>query len=343
MTNYDITIHTRDRQRVSFVCSEAEDLLSAAERENILLPSQCRKGTCGACVATVTAGAYRLGEVSTEALPENAQARGDVLMCRTYPQADLILEAPYDYDYIRFERIPEREAEVIEVTMVATGTRRLLLRLQPDEQGGTAEFEAGQFMEIQVPGSDARRAYSLANNTNWNGDLEFFITLRPGGAFSTYLESALVGDRLNIRGPLGTFTLRENGLRPRWFVGGGTGLVPLLSMLRRMADWGEMLPARLYFGARYEDELFCREEIRQIQDKLPQLQVKMCLSRPGNQWADYRGSVINALRDDLGSSLAVLPDLYVCGSTRLVQGVTELAMSQGLPDSCLQFERFLSA
>ncbi|EGQ62500.1 oxidoreductase FAD/NAD(P)-binding domain-containing protein, partial [Acidithiobacillus sp. GGI-221] len=53
MTNYDITIHTRDKQQVSFVCSEAEDLLSAADRESILLPSQCRKGTCGACVATV--------------------------------------------------------------------------------------------------------------------------------------------------------------------------------------------------------------------------------------------------------------------------------------------------
>ncbi|WP_233459576.1 2Fe-2S iron-sulfur cluster-binding protein [Acidithiobacillus ferrooxidans] len=173
MINYDITIHTRDKQQVSFVCSEAEDLLSAADRESILLPSQCRKGTCGACVATVTAGTYHLGEVSMEALPEKAQARGDVLLCRTYPRADLILEAPYDYNYIRFERIPEREAEVVDVTMVATGTRRLLLRLQPDEQGGAAEFEAGQFMEIQVPGSDARRAYSLANNTNWNGDLEF--------------------------------------------------------------------------------------------------------------------------------------------------------------------------
>ncbi|WP_163056317.1 FAD-binding oxidoreductase [Acidithiobacillus ferrooxidans] len=342
MSNYDITIHARDRQQVSFVCSEAEDLLSAADRESILLPSQCREGTCGACVATVTAGSYHLGEVSMEVLPEQVQARGEVLLCRTYPREDLILEAPYDYNYIRFERISEREAEVIDVMMVATGTRRLLLRLQPDEQGGAAEFEAGQFMEIQVPGSDARRAYSLANNTNWNGDLEFFITLRPGGAFSTYLESALVGDRLNIRGPLGTCTLRENGLRPRWFIGGGTGLVPLLSMLRRMADWGEMLPARLYFGARYEDELFCQEEIRQIQEKLPQLQVKICLSRPGNHWMDYRGSVVDALRDDLGS-LAALPDLYVCGSTRLVQGVTELALNQGLPDSCLQFERFLSA
>ena len=179
MSNYDITIHARDRQQVSFVCSEAEDLLSAADRESILLPSQCREGTCGACVATVTAGSYHLGEVSMEVLPEQVQARGEVLLCRTYPREDLILEAPYDYNYIRFERISEREAEVIDVMMVATGTRRLLLRLQPDEQGGAAEFEAGQFMEIQVPGSDARRAYSLANNTNWNGDLEFFITLRP--------------------------------------------------------------------------------------------------------------------------------------------------------------------
>lgn len=343
MNSYDITLQTRDGQQLSFPCAADEDLLSAAERENILLPSQCRNGSCGACVAKVTQGLYQLEESSTEALPEAAKSEGQMLLCRTYPQADLHIQTPYDYEFIRFERIPERAAEIANLDTIASDTQRLLLAFLPDEEKGqAAEFEPGQYLEIQVPGTEARRAYSLANNTNWDGHLEMIIRHRDGGLFSGYLSNAKPGERLWVRGPLGTFTLRENGLRPRWFIGGGTGVVPLISMLRRMADWGEAHPARLYFGVRHSEELFFTEIIEELQQQLPQLRVKLCVSRPKAHEHNYAGNVVETLKGDL-AAMTASPDCYICGSARLVQGVTETALDHGVPVAQIYSERFIPA
>ena len=105
----------------------------------------------------------------------------------------------------------------------------LTLRLQPDpEAGSAAEFSPGQYMELTLPGTDIRRAYSLANLPNWEGRLDFLIRLQPGGTFSTWLGTqARVGDVLSVRGPLGSFVLDEVSVRPRCFVGGGCGLASL--------------------------------------------------------------------------------------------------------------------
>jgi ferredoxin-NADP reductase len=75
---------------------------------------------------------------------------------------------------------------------------------------------------------------------NWDGTAKLLIHLRPGGSFSTWLtEQAGPGARLTVRGPQGAFGLRDHGIRPRWFVAGGMGLAPMLSMMRRMAEWAD--------------------------------------------------------------------------------------------------------
>lgn len=342
MATHDIHIKTRDGQSLSFACGEDEDLLGAAESRGIFLPSQCRKGTCGACVATVGEGHYQ-EETNLDVLAAAACTEGKILLCRTSPRSSMTLQAPYDHSFIRFHQVPERVAGITCLEQVAPATWRILLTLEDDpEHGRMADFEPGQYMEIRVPGSTERRAYSLANVTNWDGRLEFVIRQRPGGLFSRYLESAAAGDRLQVRGPLGTFTLRENGLRPRWFVGGGTGVVPLLSMLRRMAEWGEAHPARLYFGVHRAEELFFGDVIRELQGRLPQLEVKYCVSESRGASAAFHGNIVTALRNDFLAT-KVRPDCYVCGSPRLVQGVTECASALGVPPAQIYHEQFTPA
>lgn len=343
MNRHQITLNTRDGQSVVFECATDEDVLSAAEQQTILLPSQCHNGSCGACVASVSQGDYDLAPCSPDVLSADAQSHGQVLLCRTHPRSDLHINTPYTYDFIRFERTPERMAEISAIETVAPDTLRIVLSLLADEQHGqAAEFEPGQYMEIAVPDTDAWRAYSLANNTNWDGQLEMVIRLRTGGLFSDYLRHAQAGERLLVRGPQGTFTLQENGLRPRWFIGGGTGVVPLISMLRRMADWGDSHPARLYFAVRHRDELFFTEQLAALQAQLPQLQVKFCVSQPETADTSGAGNVIETLRTDLAQS-TTLPDCYVCGSARLVQGVTHVATMLGVPATQLYSERFVAA
>ena len=336
---YRIEITTRDGEQFGFGCDAEQDLLTAAAEAGITLPSQCRRGSCGACQATVVDGAYEMQADSAGVLP--AGQRGAVLLCRTSPRGDLRVAAPYDRTKVLLHPVPVRTARIAALDAIAADTMRVELQVEPDDAFGSAvEFEPGQFAELEVPGSGLRRPYSLANTSNWDGRLEFLIRLRPDGWFSTYLrERARPGDPLTVRVPMGGFGLFADSLRPRWFVAGGTGLAPILSMLRRMAEYQEMADARLFFGVNQETELFMLDELTRLQADLPQLQVDFCVWRPGGEWAGLRGTPVDALCAALAQAGA-LPDIYVCGPPPLVQGVRDVAVAAGVPDARIASERF---
>lgn len=340
---HSIRMTTRDGIDVSFDCAEDEDLLTAAARAELVLPSSCRQGGCGACRGNCGDGDYHLGEHSLSALSPADREQGEVLLCRTYPRSDLTIALPFDRSAILSEEIPTRMAEIMEVDDMGGNTRRLLLRLLPDENNGlAAEFEPGQFMELVIPGG-VKRAYSLSNTGNWNGHLEFLIRLRPDGAFSNWLgQDAQIGQTLQVRGPLGTFTLKENGMRPRWFVGGGTGLAPLMSMLRRMAEWQEPHPTRLYFGVTHETEIFATNELQALQTEMPGLMVETCVWHAGNAWSGFVGSPADALRRDL-ATCNTAPDIYLCGPPALITAAEDAAREANVPSDQVFAERFLAS
>jgi len=337
---YDIRLTTRDGQQLAFNCAAEQSLIDAAAAAQITLPSQCRQGGCGACHADVTAGDYLLGDHNPAALP--AQGKNGILMCRTTPRSDLSIALPYDHSRILFRAVKRRSAEIIALEPIAENTVRLELRFAPDaEDGVAAEFEPGQFMEIEIPGREERRAYSLANTGNWDGRLEFLIRLQPGGLFSGFLrERAAPGMKLMVSGPLGAFGIEEGSLRPRWFVAGGTGLAPMLSMLRRMAEFQEMQAAHLFFGVNRESELFALDELERLKSALPQLQVDVCVWQPEGDWQGFRGTPVDALARALAAT-AAQPDIYLCGPPALIDAAEKAAAAAGVPAAQVFSERFL--
>lgn len=340
MSTHRIQLTTRDGEQLRFDCGSEQNLLDAAAAAKITLPSQCRQGSCGACHASVQQGDYQLGEHRSGALPA-----GDghaVLLCRTTPRSDLSVTLPYEHAKIQFHAVPTRSAEIVAVEPVAENTARLELRLDPDADGGSAaEFEPGQFMELEIPGTSERRAYSLANTGNWDGRLEFLIRLQPQGRFSTFLsQRAKPGLKLRVRGPQGAFGLDAASLRPRWFVAGGTGLAPMLSMLRRMAEFQELQEARLFFGVNDESELFALDELARLRAELPQLRVELCVWRPRGAWTGFTGTPADALHQALAEASAP-PDLYLCGPAPLIDAATQAAADAGVPASQVFSERFL--
>lgn len=343
MSTHAIELTTRDGAQLRFDCSVDENLLEAAAAAHIALPSQCRQGSCGACYAEVARGDYTLSEYNPAALPADEAAKGGILLCRTFPRSDLCISLPFNHDRILIGTIPRRSADITAIEPIAESTVRLELRLAADEDGGGAQFEPGQFMELEVPGQDLKRAYSLANTGNWEGKLEFLIRLQPGGRFSTWLRNeARLGRSLVVHGPQGAFGLSENGLRPRWFVAGGTGLAPMLSMLRRMAEFQEPHPARLYFGVNRTEELFCQNELEALCSELPQLQVTLSVWKPNGDWQGFCGTPLDALARDLAEA-SVLPDIYLCGPPALIDAAEAAARSRGVPDEQVISERFLPA
>lgn len=341
MSDHQITLTTCDGHELTFSCAEGSDVVSAGEQAAILLPSLCRDGGCGACLGHCGEGEYTLGSHSASALSAEAASQRAVLLCRTYPKGDLQITAPYDYAHIQFGKLEARQAVISTLEPIADRTVRLKLSWLDHQSDRAVEFEPGQCMELEIPGTNIRRAYSLANTGNWRGELEFLIRLQPEGQFSAYLSrQAEAGQVLNVYGPSGAFGLQTDSFNPAIFIAGGTGLAPFLSILRRMAEWGEDRPIHLLLGVNRESELFCIDELQRLQKQLPSLTLTVCVWQPSAGWdAGFNGTPVDALKQYLLSRPDNY-DVYLCGPPMLVTAATQVALTQGIAAERLFSEKF---
>src|SRR6185437_13546874 len=234
------------------------------------------------CKSFVLAGDdIELDRYSTFALPDFELDEGYTLLCRAHAYEDLTIELlNYDEEMIRSGLpIQQGVAEVVANDRVTHDMRHLVLRLiEPAE----IKFFPGQYMDIAIPGSDDVRSFSMANTSSReNGRLEFVIKVYPDGQFSKFLdERVAVGDRLDLTGPFGVFTLRDSDA-DLVFVGGGAGMAPILSLLRSMAERGIERKATFFYGARGLRDLCFEHELRALEEKLPDFRYVPALSEPG--------------------------------------------------------------
>ncbi|WP_298281701.1 2Fe-2S iron-sulfur cluster binding domain-containing protein [Acidocella sp.] len=336
----DVTIVTRDGVRLGVACAEGQTVLAAAEEAGLYLPSMCREGSCGMCGAHVTGGAYEMGACADGALPKG---EGGVLLCRCLALSDLEVEVEVRDEQIGRHRVPERRAVIAELAPAGAGALAVTLQLEADDtHGAAADFVPGQFFEMRLPGTEVRRAYSLANLPNWDGRLEFIIRLVPGGRFSGWLGAeARVGQVLELRGPMGHFALDEASPRPRVLVAGGCGVAPILSLLRHMAEFGDATQVHLIYGANREAEFLPPEILAAVKAALPQLEVTHAVWRPEAGWSGFSGNAAEALSAVLAQG-GTMPDIYVCGPPRMLDTVAAAALAAGVPERQFFAERVQS-
>ena len=341
-STHQVTIVTQDDETVTFECRSDEDVISAGLRQDIYLMASCREGGCATCKGLCSEGDYVLGKFSTQALPSEEEDAGEVLLCRCYPTTDIEVEVPYTYDRISFS--PEGlsfEAEVTELAQISSNVMRLLVcRTGDDKQ---VKFDSGQFFDLEIPGTTTTRSYSPANTSNKQGNLEFLIRIVDGGKFSTYMkDDAKIGQKIQVKGPSGIFCLKENGFTPRYFIAGGTGLAPILSMVRRMHEWQEPQKCVIYFGVNTEAEIFHLDELDQLAAEMPTLELRNCVWKCSDDWHCEKGSVVDILRRDLQLT-GVKPDIYLCGPPGMVDATFAVCEDQGIPKERIYLEKFLSS
>ena len=213
----------------------------------------CKEGQCSACKSFLLDGEVDLDRYSTFALPDFELEEGWTLLCRAHALEDLEVELiNFDEEILR-SGVPVQEAtaRVDAIEPLTHDIRRLVLSLgEPAE----LEFHPGQYVDITIPGADdgAHRSFSMANLPSDKGRLEFMIKLYPDGRFSGLLADGGLseGDELQIKGPYGVFTLRDQSPRRLLFIGGGAGMAPILCLLRSLVERGIERPATYYYGAR---------------------------------------------------------------------------------------------
>lgn len=340
VSTHQVKIITQDDESVTFECRSDEDVISAGLRQDIYLMASCREGGCATCKGYCSEGDYVLGKFSSQALPYEEEEAGEVLLCRCFPSTDIEVEVPYTYDRISFS--PEGlsyEAEVLELAQISSNVMRLLLRRTGDDR--QIKFDSGQFFDLEIPGTTTTRSYSPANTANKVGELEFLIRVVEGGKFSTFLKNdAHVGQKIRVKGPAGIFGLKENGFTPRYFIAGGTGLAPILSMVRRMHEWQEPQKCIIYFGVNTEAEIFHLDELDQLAAEMETLELRNCVWKCSDDWHCEKGSVVDILRRDLQET-GVKPDIYLCGPPGMVDATFAVCEEMGIPKGRIFLEKFL--
>jgi benzoate/toluate 1,2-dioxygenase reductase subunit len=168
-----------------------------------------------------------------DALSQMSSNRDYVLPCILKPRSDLVLKIASTSEVAKTQSATY-VGEITEFTRLSPSTVSFAIHIPNRYE---LAFLLGPYVNIAVPGTDESRSYSFSNAPD-DKSLTFLVKLTRGGVMTTYLdERAKVGDQLTFTGPNGSFFLRE-GQGPALLIAGGTGLAPILSILRKMWSGG---------------------------------------------------------------------------------------------------------
>jgi CDP-4-dehydro-6-deoxyglucose reductase, E3 len=212
--------------------------------------------------------------------------------------------------------------------------------------GAPFAFEAGQWVSLllPLPSGEVRRSYSIASRPDGSPRFELAVTHVQGGPGSTYLHELPPGETVRVIGPQGFFTRGKGEGAPALFVGTGTGVTPLRSMLTHAATHGEPRGLWLLFGVRRDADMLYRDELDALVAAHPNIRAEYTLSQPGPSWTGRHGYVqthVRALYEELAARGEGAPHVYICGLERMVSSVRELLRKQmGLPRELVHSERY---
>jgi propane monooxygenase reductase component len=323
-------------------CEEDETVLDAAFRQGYSLVYGCREGQCSACKCFLLEGEVSLKRYSTFALSDAEESSGYTLLCRAMPDTDLTIELLHVQENYRLEHaIREGSGKVQVCDALTSDIYRLVLSV--DDPDALA-FTPGQYMDLQVPGTDLKRSFSMAGLPG-TGELEFLIRAYPGGAFAKRLTDGLEqGTEISFTGPYGSFRLADTD-RDVLLVAGGSGMAPILALLRELSANASQRKVRFFYGARTGADLFNRELIEQLAGNLGDFEYIEVLSEPGSDgWSGATGWVHDAAANALASGELTEPEVYTCGPPPMVDALIDvLGNVHGVAETDIFYDKFTTA
>ena len=214
---------------------------------------------------------------------------------------------------------------------------------------GFTRFRAGQHVDVRLTAPDgyqAQRSYSIASAPDGGGTIDITVELIDDGEVSPYFHEVVQeGDQIETRGPIGgpfTWGVERGG--PLLLAGGGSGVVPLMSILRHRAAAsadGAAVRSALLYSVRELDDVIYRDELERMAEQDQNMDLSLTLTR--KQPPDWTG---NSRRVDAQMLREVIARLgtpalsYICGSTGFVESVAGLLVDEGLPPESIMTERF---
>jgi ferredoxin-NADP reductase len=205
---------------------------------------------------------------------------------------------------------------------------------------------AGQHVDVRLTASDgysAVRSYSIASAPNAERRVEITVERLPDGEVSPYLTQELaVSDRLELRGPIGGwFVWRAQQTEPIQLVAGGSGIVPLMAMIRSRAAAGSAATFRLLYSVREPGAVLYRDELQALSDQDSSVNITYAYTRVApKDWPRPAGRVDAALIANAAWPSKLGPTCYICGPTSFVESVSRLLTASGNDPEKIRTERF---
>ena len=320
----------------SFEAAADQALLEAAADAALNLPNRCKGGNCGACKARLVRGEIHYPNGPPLGLTAADLAERLILLCQARARTDLTLETleMRAADAAGSKRLPCRIERAVPLSHDVMG---LFLRLPIAED---FTFQAGQYIDVLLPGG-RRRSFSIASPPHDARPLELHVRRVAGGEFTDRLfHEDMRSSLLSIEGPLGTFTYRPH-LKPAprmLLIGGGTGIAPLLSILRHLVENGIERDLRLHWGVRSERDLYAQATLEDLSRRAASFAYVPVLSEPHPKWRGATGWVHDAALEGISDLEAI--DVYAAGPPAMIAAIQREYDARGSAKTRLYFDSF---
>lgn len=295
------------------------NLLEALRAAQIPMSYSCMAGRCGTCRCRLLDGDVLEGGQEQQRPLDG----GDdyILACRTFITEPCTIEIP-EPDEIVVHPARTIKATVTDLQDLTRDIKRLVLK-----PAKPIEFSPGQYVQLQFTPEHAR-PYSMAGLAD-DPFYEFHIRMVPDGRASGYIARSLkIGDAVKLSGPLGSAYLRRHHDGPMLCVAGGTGLAPILSILRGAVAQGRRHPVHVYVGVRSPQDVYGLEWLQALQREHRAMTLHVVLASGGDPARHRCGMVTDAIDRDFADLAGYRA--YLCGSPPMVEAAMLLARRKGI-------------
>ncbi|MCK8059815.1 MULTISPECIES: NADH:ubiquinone reductase (Na(+)-transporting) subunit F [unclassified Fusibacter] len=315
-----------------------DTLLSSLIENEIFIPSACGgKGSCGYCKVKVLEGGGEVLPTELGYLTKEDQDGGVRLSCQCKVKEDISIEIPEELFNVK-----QYDYTVKQNNLVNSTIKHLVLDLPA---GKEIDFKPGQYIQILTPtykGNDEEvyRAYSLASPPSQKHTIELFIGLIPEGICTTYVHTLLKeGQKLTVVGPFGDFYYRESE-REMVMVAIGTGMAPIMSILRHMHENKIHRKCTFFFSARNKQELYMMDKIAEFEKDMPNFKFIYSLTRATDedQWEGDKVRVPDLIKKYLENGAN--KEAYMCGSPKMIDSAAEALVEIGMEEAFIYYDKF---
>jgi len=335
---YKIALNFEDGVTRLITTSSMETVADAAYRSGINIPLDCHDGACGTCKCHCESGSYEMGGYIEDALSDQEATRGYVLTCQMIPESDCVITVPASSEICVKVRQASIQAKLSEINRLSSSTLSFVVS---GDEVRAMQFLPGQYVKIQVPGTEQFRAYSFSSYVNQTGgSVSFLMRVVPGGLMSCYMaDKASDGDAITLTGPFGSFYLREVK-RPVLMLAGGTGLAPFLAMLEKIQQDGSAYPIHLIYGITHDDDLVEMDKLEAFAGTIDNFTFGVCVASEESSWPQ-KGYVTDHIVPSHLNDGDV--DIYLCGPPPMVEAVSSFMQQRDIQPVSIHYEKFTAS